>query len=54
MWLSLFFNPLEEQEQAKTIIFSASPYGMPVISHYIDSKNEEEEFEPQPISSFNA
>ncbi len=56
MWLSLFFNSLQEREQTKTIIFSASPYGMPVISHHYDANNKGQNFESRSKSTslFNA
>lgn len=37
MWLSLYFPSLNATMDEHKVIYSASPYGMPVVVHHIDA-----------------
>lgn len=40
MWLSLYFPSLNATMDEHKVIYSASPYGMPIVVHHIDASDQ--------------
>ena len=38
MWLSLYFPSLNATMDEHKVIYSASPYGMPLVVHHVDAE----------------
>ncbi|MGO1191851.1 hypothetical protein [Vibrio casei] len=40
MWLSLYFPSLNATMDEHKVIYSASPYGMPLVVHHVDATSQ--------------